>query len=595
MPRGLMLDHPMMTSVATSLSRFRRLLPFVTPFVRRLIVVFGLSLFGTVLGLLWPIFTKILIDDVLLGKNLHLLFVLSGVMVVVTAVGYVIGAFNRYYYTQITARILFSLRQHVFAHLQALSLRFHTHNRVGDLLSRLNTDIAEVQSVLTDAAFTFVSNVFVLIATLGFLVWLNWKLCVVALLVVPLQLYGVNKVRPWLVDETRRIRELNARISSFLIESLSAVRFIKLFGVEQLQLGRLGELGKQFVSIVTRYEMLGYAASSASTATTFIGGALTTLYGGYLVIDGQLSIGGLVAFSAYQSRAFSPLQVLMDLYLRIERAGVSVDRIFEFLDVAQVERIGHGKRLAGLRGEIEFRDVSFAYNPSEPVLDRVSFHIPAGGRLTLLGPSGSGKSTLADLLVRLYEPQAGTILLDGQPLSACEVSWLRRHIVVVDHEPVLFNTSLLDNLRYANPEASEQDVVAATTMLGLHEFIVSLPDGYQTSVGERGARLSAGQKQRIGLARAVLKRPTVLVLDEALSGLDVSAEADVRTALEAFMQDRTLLCITHRLSSLHRGEPVIVVDRGQVRWTGHYTDAAALPSQARTSLQEESPQPALKV
>ena len=587
MPRGLTLDHPMMTSVATSLSRFRRLLPFVTPFVRRLIVVFGLSLFGTVLGLLWPIFTKILIDDVLLGKNLHLLFVLSGVMVVVTAVGYVIGAFNRYYYTQITARILFSLRQHVFAHLQALSLRFHTHNRVGDLLSRLNTDIAEVQSVLTDAAFTFVSNVFVLIATLGFLVWLNWKLCVIALLVVPLQLYGVNKVRPWLVDETRRIRELNARISSFLIESLSAVRFIKLFGVEQLQLGRLGELGKQFVSIVTRYEMLGYAASSASTATTFIGGALTTLYGGYLVIDGQLSIGGLVAFSAYQSRAFSPLQVLMDLYLRIERAGVSVDRIFEFLDVAQVERIGHGKRLAGLRGEIEFRDVSFAYNPSEPVLDRVSFHIPAGGRLTLLGPSGSGKSTLADLLVRLYEPQAGTILLDGQPLSTCEVSWLRRHIVVVDHEPVLFNTSLLDNLRYANPEASEQDVVAATTMLGLHEFIVSLPDGYQTSVGERGARLSAGQKQRIGLARAVLKRPTVLVLDEALSGLDVSAEADVRAALEAFMQDRTLLCITHRLSSLHRGEPVIVVDRGQVRWTGHYTDAAALPSQTRTTLREE--------
>ena len=577
----------MRPSVVTSLSRFRRLLPFVTPFVRRLIMVFGLSLFGTVLGLLWPIFTKILIDDVLLAKNLHLLFVLSGVMVLVTAAGYVIGACNRYYYTQITAHILFSLRQHVFAHLQALSLRFHTHNRVGDLLSRLNTDIAEVQAVLTDAAFTFVSNVFVLIATMGFLVWLNWKLCVVALLVVPLQLYGVNKVRPRLVDETRRVRELNARLSSFLIESLSAVRFIKLFGVEQVQLGRLGALGRQFVSMVTRYEMLGYAASSASTATTFLGGALTTLYGGYLVIDGQLSIGGLVAFSAYQTRAFSPLQMLMDLYLRIERTGVSIDRIFEFLDVDQVERLGHGKRLAGLRGEVEFRRVSFAYNLSEPVLDQVSFHIPAGGRLTLLGPSGSGKSTLADLLVRLYEPQAGTILLDGQPLSACEVSWLRKHILVVDHEPVLFNASLLDNLRYATPEASEKDVVDAATMLGLHEFIVSLPDGYQTAVGERGTRLSAGQRQRLGLARAVLKRPTVLVLDEALSGLDVSAEAEVRETLEAFMSGRTLICITHRLSSLHRGEPVLVLDRGRVRWKGRYTDVAALPSQTRTTLREE--------
>lgn len=587
----------MQTSLASSLTRFRRLLPFVTPFVRRLLLVFGLSLFGTILGLLWPIFTKILIDDVLLAKNLRLLLILSGVMLVVTVVGYVVGAFNRYYYTQVTARILFSLRQYLFGHLQALSLRFHTQNRVGDLLSRLNTDIAEVQSVLTDAAFTFVANIFVLLATIGFLVWLNWKLFFVSLLVVPLQLYGVHKVRPLMVEQTQRVRELNAQISSFLVESLSAVRFMKLFGVEQIQLGRLGRLGEQFVKLVTRFEMLGYVASTASTATTFLGGVLTTLYGGYLVIEGQLSIGGLVAFSAYQSRAFSPLQVLMDLYLRIERAGVSVDRIFEFIDIGKqhVEHVGEGKTLPHFRGEIIFQNVSFAYTPAEPILHDVTFQVPAGGRLTIVGPSGTGKSTIADLLLRLYEPAAGSILIDGQEVSEYELHWLRSAIVLVGHEPVLFHASLLENLRYANPDASEEEVIAAAKTVGLHDFIILLPQGYDTVVGERGARLSAGQKQRVALARAVLKRPTVLVLDESLSGLDVASESEIRQALETFMQDRTIILVTHRLSSLRKGDPVLVIEGGRIAWHGRYGDADALPAGVRTTLSQQSQITAAKV
>jgi ATP-binding cassette subfamily B protein len=232
-------------TTGTTLSRFRRLTPFVRPFFRRLVSVFVLSLFGTILGLLWPVFSKILIDDVLLAKNVRLLFMLSGVMVVVTAVSYLLGALNRYYYTQVTARILFALRQHLFAHLQMLPLRFHTRAKVGDLLSRLNTDIAEIQAVLTDAVCAFVTNLFVLLATVGFLLWLNWQLFLVSIVVVPLQLYGVYKVRPLLVAETRKVRELNADIASFLVESLSAIKFIKLFTAENIQLNRLGSLGEQ--------------------------------------------------------------------------------------------------------------------------------------------------------------------------------------------------------------------------------------------------------------------------------------------------------------------------------------------------------------
>ena len=377
--------------IASVLSRFYRLSPFVKPYVRRIGFVFLLSSFGTVLGLLWPLFTKILIDDVLLARNMSLLVTLCGIMLGVTLLGYGVGAVNRYLYTQVTARVLFALRQHLFAHLQKLSLRFHTQVKVGDLLSRLNTDIAEIQSVLTDAAFTFVTNIFVLLATVGFLIWLNWRLFLVSLLVIPIQIYGVRKIQPYMVEETRKVRELNASISAFLVESLSAIKFVKQFGAERTQLGRLGRLGQCFVALVTRFEMIGYIGSTTATATTFLGSTLVTLYGGYLVIEGQMSIGSLVAFAAYQSRAFSPIQVLMDLYLRIERAGVSVDRVFEFLDIGQeyTEPSSGTLRLEDLRGEIEFRDVSFDYQmnapASQPVLQRVSFRVGAGRRLTVLG------------------------------------------------------------------------------------------------------------------------------------------------------------------------------------------------------------------
>jgi len=578
----------METSARASFVRLRRLAPFVAPFIPRLVLIFLLSLFGVILGLLWPLFTKVLIDNVLLEKQVHLLYKLCGAMTLATVVGYGIGALNRYSYTQVTARVLFALRQHLFAHLQTLSLGFHVRSKVGDLLSRLNTDISEVQSLLTDTAFALISNLLVLLVTIGFLVWLDWRLFLVSFIVMPLQLYGVLKVRPRLVEETRNVRELNADLSSFLVESLSAIRFIKLFAIETLQLQRLGVLGERFVQTVTRFEMLGYWGSTFATATTFLGGMGAILYGGYLVINGQLTVGALIAFSAYQSRAFSPLQALVELYLRFERAGVSLDRIFEFLDVGTEwrERQEGGVQLSTLRGSIEFRQVSFAYEANEPLLQNVSFHVPAGGRVTILGPSGGGKSTIVDLLARIHEPHSGMILLDGYPLADLALPWLRRQIVIISHDPVLFHASLLENLRYASPEASSAAVVAAAKRVGLHDFITALPQGYDTVVGERGARLSTGQKQRLALARAVLRRPSILVLDEALSGLDVASESQLRTMLEEFMTGGSLLVVTHRVSSLRNDDLVVVIDHGQVAWTGVYGALPAAAGKLYVSLKE---------
>ena len=578
----------MLAATRATLARFHRLTPFVSPFLSRLVLVFALSLFGTVLGLLWPIFTKILIDDVLLAKNLRLLWILSGVMVVVTALGYIVGAINRYYYTQVTARILFSLREYLFSHLQSLSLTFHSRVKVGDVLTRLNTDISEVQSVLTDAAFAFITNILVLLATVGFLLWLDWRLFLVSLLVVPIQLYGVAKVRSPMVEETRKVRELNSSIGAFLVESLSAIKFVKLFTAETTQQQRLNAFGEKFVPLVTRFEMLAYLGSTVSTATTFLGGALTTLYGGYLVMQGQLTIGALIAFSAYQSRAFGPLQALMDLYLRIERAGVSLDRLFEFLDVGkdQVEQKGQGVQPENCRGTVEFREVGFFYDARTPVLRNVSFSVSAGERLTILGPSGTGKTTVIDLLVRLYEPTSGTITLDGHELRELDRAWLRNQVVVVSHDPFLFHASIEENLRYARPTATRAEVVSAAKIVGLDDFMMMLPEGYETLVGERGTRLSAGQKQRIALARAVLKQPQILVLDEALSGLDTASETSLHEALAVCMEGRTTIAVTHRLSSLHADDRVLVLDHGRITWDGPYGDMLATSEDLRLKLRE---------
>jgi ABC-type multidrug transport system fused ATPase/permease subunit len=369
------------------------------------------------------------------------------------------------------------------------------------------------------------------------------------------------------------VRELNAQISSFLVESLSAIRFIKLFVAEKIQHVRLSALGDAFVKAVTRLEMLSYLGASASTSSTVLGSALVMLYGGYLVIERQMTIGALVAFSAYQARAFNPLQALIDLYLRVQRAGVSVDRIFEFLDLPTESDGATGKlQLPEVRGEIEFRHVSFSHDPAVPILGDLSFKIPAGGRLTIVGPSGAGKTSIVDLMARLIEPGAGTILLDGHDVRTFDLAWLRSQLVVTGHQAFVFHAPMIENLRYACPEASPEQVIAAARAAGLHDFISSLPDGYNNPVGEHGATLSDGQRQRISIARALLKDPKILVLDEALSALDVASEAEIRAAVERALPGRTVIMITHRVSSIRSDDQVMVLDQGRVLWSGRYGD-----------------------
>ena len=563
----------------TTVGRFYRLAPFVRPYFRTIALVFVLSTFGTVLGLVWPLFMKILIDDVLVGRDHSLLLRLCGLIAGVTAIGYVVGGINRYLYTRVTANVLFSLRQHLFSHLQGLSVRFHSKNRVGDLLSRLNTDIAEIQGILTDALFTFVTNVFLLLATNAFLIWLNPKLFLVGLIVVPAQIYAVRKVRPYIVTETRKVRELNATISSFLVESLTAIKFIKQFTSEQLQLQRLRKLGEGFVTLVTRYEMLAFIANTSAAATTFVGSILVMLYGGYLVIDGEMSIGALVAFSAYQSRAFGPVQVLMDLYLRIERAAVSVDRVFEFLDVGQefLEQSGGTLQKVPLIGKIEFRSVSFHYETDRPIFQDVSFIVPAGRQLTILGVSGAGKSTLTELLIRLHEPHTGSIAIDGSNIRDFDLEWLRRQVLVLGPEPFLFHASIEDNILYGKPEASRAECIAASKTVGLHEIVLPLPEQYESTVGERGTQLSVGQRQRVALARAVLRKPRVLVLDEAMSGLEPASEAELRASLSMTIPDATTIVVTHRVDSVGDREAVLLISGGQVVWQGTCGDLRARP------------------
>ena len=300
-----------------------------------------------------------------------------------------------------------------------------------------------------------------------------------------------------------------------------------------------------------------------------------------MVIESRMTIGALVAFSAYQMRAFSPLQALIDLYLRLQRAGVSVDRIFEFLDLPTESDLARGKnlRLPEIGGEIEFRHVSFSHDPAVPILNDLCFTIPAGGKLTIVGPSGAGKTSIVDLMTRLIEPGTGSILLDGHDLQSLDLAWLRSQLVATGHQAFVFHAPMIENLRYVCPDAPEEQVVAAARAAGLHDFIMSLPQGYDTPVGEHGATLSDGQRQRISIARALLKDPKILVLDEALSALDVTSEAEIRAAVERALAGRTVITITHRLSSIRPEDEVMVLERGRVLWRGRYSDHPAGLSQ----------------
>ena len=548
---------------------FRRALRFAFPYRSQLALVLGLSLLGTGVSLYLPYLSKTLVDRALLGRDGGALVRTVLAFATLTLLSFALNVVSGLRYTKASADILFDMRLALFQHLQRLSPRFYARVPLGQIASRLNSDIGEIQRVAAEVALGWLGNVVFLVGSLVILVALDPILCLVSVALLPPALWALVRYRARLEDAIAAMRDRSADVGSFLIESLQGMKLSVSLNAQERESARFRDRNDAFVVALMRMRRLTYLSGGLPGLLLAAGSGIVFLVGGWRVIDGAITMGTLVAFIAYQMRLVGPIQGLMGLYASIAAARVSLRRVHEILDApAEVEEAPSARSLASARGELRFERVAFSFDRGAAVLDGVSFTANPGQCVAIVGPTGAGKSTIADLVVRHLDPQGGRILLDGHDLRSLRLADLRRQIVVVDQEPFVFHTSIGENIRYARPDASDADVLEAARAAGLSELLDRLPAGLATLVGERGRALSAGERQRLAIARAFLADPAVLVLDEATGSLDPATEAQVVSGYEAVMRGRTTIVISHRLEIARRADHVLVVRGGAVVESG---------------------------
>ena len=544
-----------------SLAGYRRALQFIVPYWPRLVLILATGVVSTGFGLLQPYFSKLLIDDALLKRDMRMLLIVSGLMFGVTVVGFALNILSSYTYVRFSASVLFDMRLALYRHLQMLSPRFWAERKLGDVISRINNDIAEVQRVSADSLLSVLSNIVFLIGSIGIMITLSPRLFLVSVAAVPVSLWALKHYQHRLAERVRTVRERSSDIGSFLLETLLGIRLVVTARAEAREVDRFRARNQSFMDALLRMQLTSFLSGAVPGTVLTLSTAAIFLYGGKLVIDGTITTGALVAIMAYHMRLLAPVQNMMSLYTNLVSGGVALSRVWELFDTKPeiVDRAG-STPLGAARGEIEFDRVSFAYG-EDTVLDSLSFRVPAGTICAILGPSGAGKSTMADLLVRFYDPGAGAIRIDGRDLRDLPLSDLREHIMLVDQSPYLFQASVRENIAYARPDASDDEITEAAVAACIHDRILMLPDGYDTVVAERGQTLSAGERQRIALARALLANPKVLVLDEPTSALDEANERAIAETLVRVAEGRTAILITHRASLARIAHQTITLDR----------------------------------
>lgn len=547
----------------------RWLFSFVRPQKKAILLVLGLSILASATVLLQPWLTKTLIDDGLLAKDYGMLVQVAMVMIGVGIFNTLLSGFNRYCHTRLSGRILFALREDLYQHLQKLSPSFYSQRRIGDLMSRIDGDVAQIQRFAVDALFSSFSSVLGLIGALILMLTLSWKLSLIVAILIPIEILWLRWMRRKIEVHARALRERSADLSSFLVETLPAMKFIQSVGQEDKESRRLQGLGKNYLDQLLKLQVVEFFTQAIPGTLTSMSRAGVFLIGGLWVIEGQWQLGALIAFSTYLGMAIGPVQSLLGLYVSLQRMVVSLDRVMELrLEKVNVDLLDAPAELPDHGGRIELDGVSFTHHKRDnAVLKQASAVIAVGQKVAITGASGAGKSTLIDLLQRHFDPDEGRILCDGIDLKECSLADLRRRIAVVSQEIVLFRGSLTENIRYAYPAASDEQVKGAAIQAQLGELIAQLPQGMDTLLGERGQQLSGGQKQRIAIARALLQQPKILVLDEATSAVDEITEREIIASVDRLFQGRTRILISHRSSTLKNADLYLNLDKGELTVT----------------------------
>jgi ATP-binding cassette subfamily B protein len=561
---------------------FRRVARLFAPYRLRLGALLGLIVFSSALNVVNPFLLREIIDTAFPQRNMTLLSLLAGGMIAIAVISGVIAVAQTWISNLVGQRVMHDLRAAVYAHLQRMSLSFFTRTRSGEVQSRIAYDIGGIDDVVTSTATSTVSAVTTVLATVVAMFLLSWPLAVFSLCLLPFFVWLTRRVG----RERQRIQSVRqsrlADMSTLVEESLSVSGI--LLGKT---MGRSRELAERFrgesgalADLEVRARMAGRWRMASVQMSFAIMPAAVYWFGGYAFTHGDhsLSIGTVVAFTTLQTRLLFPMQSLLGVMPEVQMSMALFERIFEYLDlpVDIVERPG-AQDVSGVRGDVAIEDLWFRYRPEGAwTLHEISAQIPAGGRVALVGETGSGKTTLAYLIARLYEPERGRITIDGHDIRDLTLSSLAGTVGLVSQETYLFHSSIRENLRFACPDATDQKIEAAAKAAQIHELIASLPDGYDTPVGERGYRFSGGEKQRIAIARTVLRNPPVLILDEATSSLDTETERAVQGALDELSRGRTTIAIAHRLSTVRDADEILVLDHGRIVERGTHEQLLAL-------------------
>ena len=580
-PRGFLTDEEKQNMPKINNALIRRILAYLVPYRLQFVLVFVTILVSAVLGLLPSIITGRIVDEALVGKNMELLIRLLILAFVTLSASQVISVLESYINSWISQRIIFDMKNQMYDHLQHMPHAFFTSEKQGDIITRMNTDISGVSTVISGTLSSIVSNIATVVTSLVALFTMSWQLALVGIVVIPLLILPTKKVGKkryeLLTDSQAKNDEMNQLINETL--SVSGSLLVKLFAREEREYERFVAVNEEVTQLSLKEQQSGRWFRVVMGLFTQLGPLLIYFAGGYFIIsraDPGLTVGTITATVSLVNRLYRPVESLLNIHVDFTRSLALFTRIFDYFDMENlIQSPENGARPDVTDGDIVYDHVAFSYDPEKPLLTDISFTVPAGKMYAIVGPSGSGKSTIVNLIPRLYDVLGGSVKIAGVDVRDFDLKYLRSQIGVVTQDSYLFNGTIRENLLYAKENATREELDAACYIANLNDFINSQPDGYETVVGNRGLKLSGGEKQRLSIARVILKDPKILILDEATSALDSITENAIQEALEALMEGRTSIVIAHRLSTILKADEILVVKDGTIVEQGCHEELLA--------------------